>query len=173
MNHQSNHGDAALASTAIGGEKQQDEPVSTNDMQKLNNEMREHDETREAVIKRSRDVVKNAKSSIYCLHRDQFDKAESLMQEAESAVSELHAHYIQANPWLRQGIFSDGVEELVEARIFQHFLTHGTVPPSTNFSLCDREEYAHFKMQYSGIWSNCILASLLCFSPAQVHRWSA
>jgi predicted translin family RNA/ssDNA-binding protein len=125
--------------------------VSDKDMEKLNAELKEFDDVRDTLIKRSRDVVKSAKSAIYCLHRNHLDNADSLMCSAENTARELLDSHVQSHPWLRsQPIFSSGIEELVEARIFQHFLLHGSIPPSSSFSFCDREEYIGGVLDFTG-----------------------
>lgn len=133
-----------------GAGKAGNDKVDTEDLGRLNQEMQEYDEKRESVIKRARDIVKSAKSAIYCLHRGDKAKARSLMEQAEAVAWELHEWYIKANPSLRVGIYSGGLEELTEARIFESFLEDGSIPASINFPLIDREEYLGGILDFTG-----------------------
>jgi len=51
--------------------------------------MNTYDESREKVIKRSREIQKAAKQAIFALHRDDHKKADKLMGECEKVAGEL------------------------------------------------------------------------------------
>jgi len=90
--------------------------------------LRQHDEQRETVIKRSRDVQKAAKQAIFALHRGDGARAAGLLRDAAGAVRELRP-LVDADPTLRHGgSFSSALEELAEAHVFRAFLEAGRVP---------------------------------------------
>lgn len=86
----------------------------------IGKEMREFDEKREVVIKKSRDVQKNSKQAIFSVHRGDIDQANSRLKSAEAGYAELEP-LINETPGLRSGSFSHAMEEYAEARIFLHF----------------------------------------------------
>lgn len=77
--------------------------------------MRQYDEQREAVIKRSRDIQKLSKQAIFSLHRGATDEARSRLEGAEKAAREL-LPIVQANPLLRPGSYANAIEEVRPAR---------------------------------------------------------
>lgn len=84
---------------------------------------------RETVIKRSRDVLKLAKTAIYCLHRKQMELAERNAAEAQTIVTEELLPLVASLPQLRWGgALSQALEEYAEARVFQAYLVTGKVP---------------------------------------------
>ena len=91
------------------------------------------DEMRERVIKRSRDVQKLAKQSIYSSLRADNDKAGKQIEQAMSAATELlpiindAAKHTGGMPFLRMGSYSNALEELAEGMILAHFIKHGKV----------------------------------------------
>ncbi len=86
----------------------------------ISTEMREFDEKREVVIKKSRDVQKNSKQAIFSVHRGDIAQASSRLDAAEAGYTELLT-LIDETPALRGGSFSHALEEYAEARIFLHF----------------------------------------------------
>jgi predicted translin family RNA/ssDNA-binding protein len=94
----------------------------------LQSKLKQHDEQRETVIKRSRDVQKAAKQAIFALHRGDGARASALLRDASVAVRELRP-LVDADPMLRHGgSFSSALEELAEAIVFKGYLEGGRVP---------------------------------------------
>ncbi len=83
--------------------------------------MAAEDASREALIKRSRDVLKASKSAIYALHRGEVDKASELIAQGKEEAKQLLAMLV-ATPTLRFGALSSALEEWAEAAIFAVFL---------------------------------------------------
>jgi len=81
-----------------------------------------HNETREAVIKRTRDVQKLAKQSIFALHRGDFSKARSQIEEATKIAQEIQSQLISSEPSLRAGAYAAAMEELAEGILFEQWL---------------------------------------------------
>lgn len=76
--------------------------------------MEAHDERREVVIKRSREILKQAKAAIFALHRGDTARAQKLLGGAEAVAREL-LPTVEAED-LRRGAYSSGLEEWVGAR---------------------------------------------------------
>jgi len=85
----------------------------------------EADNQREVLLKTSRDIVKGAKKAIYDLHRNQIEDAKLKIQEADTIIEGL-APIRKANPRLsEESLYRGGLEELVEAKCFCHYLETG------------------------------------------------
>lgn len=87
----------------------------------LEERLKEHDEMRETVIKSSRDVQKAAKQAIYSIQRNDLEKATALIKKCEQVSNEKIFDLIKAHPDLRNGSFTNALEEYVEAVLFLHF----------------------------------------------------
>ena len=125
--------------------------VDENDFEALREAMVLYDEQRDTVIKRARDITKASKVAIYCLHRGEIDKADAQIAQAAAVADEL-LPIVSANPPLRGGSYSGGLEEYAEAVVFAHFVKHGTLVPSTHPDLarCDRDEYLGGILDFTG-----------------------
>lgn len=125
--------------------------VDEGDFEALREAMTTYDEQRDTVIKRARDITKASKVAIYCLHRGEIDKADAQIATAAQVADEL-LPIVSANPPLRGGSYSGGLEEYAEAVVFAHFVKHGVVPPSTHPDLarCDRDEYLGGVLDFTG-----------------------
>uniref|UniRef100_A0A7S1NCU6 Translin n=1 Tax=Eutreptiella gymnastica TaxID=73025 RepID=A0A7S1NCU6_9EUGL len=119
------------------------------EMEQIRMQVEEYDATRDAIIKRSRDITKCSKNAIYCLHRDDSKKAEVQLSEAKTAAEELMPH-ILADRTLRFGSFEGGLEEYAEALIFQNFLKSGTIMPKKQIPLVELTEYIGGLVDFTG-----------------------
>ncbi len=113
-------------------------------------EMTQEDELREALIKRSRDVLKLSKNAIYALHRGDVQRAGGMVHEAkEQAKRELLPTAV-AHPTLRYGALGSALEEWAEAAIFQEFLATGRIASLAELEIANREEYLGGLMDFTG-----------------------
>ena len=119
------------------------------EMEQIRVQVESYDATRDAIIKRSRDITKCSKNAIYSLHRDDTKKAESQLCEAKAAAEELLPHVL-ADRTLRYGSFEGGLEEYAEALIFQRFLASGTVVPKRQLPLVELTEYIGGLVDFTG-----------------------
>lgn len=113
---------------------------SVQDFEDMNDQMKQEDEQRENVIKRSREVLKSSKTAIYCLHRLELEKAEDHMKNAERVAREL-LPLTETYPHLRMGILTSSLEEWAEAKIFHRFLVDGTIPKRSDLDIVNVEEF--------------------------------
>lgn len=89
-------------------------------------EMLAHDERRETVIKRSREILKLSKGAIFTLHRGDVEKATQQLAGAERVAREL-LPTVEAED-LRRGAYASGLEEWVGASVWPRCRPLG--PPS-------------------------------------------
>lgn len=80
--------------------------------------METYDKRREAVIKSTRDVQKLSKQAIYSLQRNSIDKAKAQIAEAVTKSKVIFEEHIMSEPQLRQGSYSNAMEEFAEAVLF-------------------------------------------------------
>ena len=80
---------------------------------------------REAVVRRSRDVLKMSKRAIFLMHRDQNAEAEKVLIETEIILLDLKKEF--SDNVMSEGSFREASEEFVEARMFLEFLETGNV----------------------------------------------
>ncbi|KAK9841264.1 hypothetical protein WJX74_002808 [Apatococcus lobatus] len=123
--------------------------LDSSDFTKLREDASTYDETREKIIKRSRDIQKNSKQAIFSLHRGDLDQAASRLLDAEKGAHEL-LPLIQGDPSLRHGSFSSSIEEFAEAKIFQVFLKEQRLINSSELQLADRDEYLGGVLDFTG-----------------------
>ena len=80
------------------------------------------DQLRECLIKTCRDGQKAAKQAIFALHREDIDRALTLLRECERCVTNNLMPILNQEPELRGGSFSGVLEEYVEAYLFYTWL---------------------------------------------------
>eukprot|EP00193_Tetraselmis_chui_P001689 CAMPEP_0177768118 /NCGR_PEP_ID=MMETSP0491_2-20121128/9535_1 /TAXON_ID=63592 /ORGANISM="Tetraselmis chuii, Strain PLY429" /LENGTH=124 /DNA_ID=CAMNT_0019284873 /DNA_START=346 /DNA_END=720 /DNA_ORIENTATION=+ len=95
--------------------------INEEEFQKMVVDLATYDEKREQVIKRSRDIQKNAKQAIFSLHRGGTEQAAKQLATCEE-VSELLRPVLSEFPDLKYGSFSNSMEEYAEARVFKMFI---------------------------------------------------
>lgn len=78
-------------------------------------EMLAHDERRETVIKRSREILKQSKGAVFAMHRGEVERATQQLARAEDVAKEL-LPTVQAGD-LRRGAYASGLEEWVGAPV--------------------------------------------------------
>ncbi len=105
----------------------------------MNAEMVAYDEARDTLIKKARDIIKFSKGAIYSLHRGEMSVARKQLTDAEAAARALLPSVL-ANPTLRAGGFSAGLEEFVEARAFEQYLLTGRLIRLADLEIVDRNE---------------------------------
>jgi predicted translin family RNA/ssDNA-binding protein len=84
--------------------------------------MEHRDELREKLIKKCRDSQKAAKQAIYAIHRGDFTKAATLIQQCEESIQNDLVPIVNEEPPLRSGSFADVLEEYAEAKLFYVWL---------------------------------------------------
>ena len=134
--------ESAMEASKVVGKFQKGQPVLVNEAEfsEMCEQMREYDATRESIIKATRDILKCSKQAIFSLHRADLTKARSLLKTAEEGAKDL-LPIVQKDESLRYGSFANACEEYVEARTFEHFLSHGTLMSLKELEFVDRSEY--------------------------------
>ncbi len=95
---------------------------------KLQNELKEYDEQRELLIKKSRDVLKLSKLIIYAVHRDEMEQASKLIKEIEQERKELEKIALHDAKMAYEGSYKIAIQEYVEAILYFEFVKSGKLP---------------------------------------------
>ena len=95
---------------------------------KLQNELKEYDEQRELLIKKSRDVLKLSKLIIYAVHRDEMEQAVKLIKEIEQERKELEKIALHDAKMAYEGSYKIAIQEYVEAILYYEFVKSGKLP---------------------------------------------
>lgn len=137
-------GAAAMSSSSSG------ELLASSDFETMRQQMVHEDEQREALIKKSREVLKLSKNSIYALHRNEVAKANEMVAQAKEMAKRDLLPLVANNPQLRYGALSGALEEFAEACIFAAFLGQGRIPTLAELEICTKEEYLGGVMDFTG-----------------------
>jgi predicted translin family RNA/ssDNA-binding protein len=117
-------------------------PVDESDFARIMHELHAEDEARDSLIKKSRDIQKLSKNSIYEAHRGNVTKALAMVEEARAGAARDLLPPVAANPHLRFGAVGAALEEWVEAVVFSEFIQSGRIMPQTELGLAvTKEEY--------------------------------
>ncbi|DAZ95161.1 TPA: hypothetical protein N0F65_012415 [Lagenidium giganteum] len=156
--------DATNAPTLADGEM-----LDATEFVDMNKAMHEHDEMREQIIKRSREILKNSKQAIFALHRGAKPDALQLLAKAENVIPEL---VVIANeqPSLRQGSLAAAMEEYVEAKCFLHYLDTGRLQRLHDLKDVEREEYLGGVIDFTGELARLAIVKATARDVAEVER---
>lgn len=124
--------------------------LNNDDFDELRKAVHAEDAQREVMIKRSRDVLKLSKTSIFALHRGDTTKANKQLTEAQKIAVEELFPIVEKYPHLRFGSLANSLEEFAEARIFQAFLATGRVPSRPELEIVSAEEYLGGLLDFTG-----------------------
>jgi len=91
----------------------------------MQSRMSSYDALREDVIKKSRDIQKLSKNSVYSLHRGGKNMAQARTQldQAKDKAIEIATNYLEKEPTLRSGTYANALEEWAEGRLYEYWLT--------------------------------------------------
>lgn len=88
----------------------------------MRNQIKKFDEQRELLIKKSRDVLKLSKQTIYAVHRDDLKEALKLEKIMKEELKVLNDYVKNIPKMYNQGSYKVAVQEYVEASLFLHFV---------------------------------------------------
>ena len=96
--------------------------------QRLRQEFSEKDAAREKALRLSREVIRYSSETIRALHRQEIDKARSIMEQGRVSLSELDQAVAQYGELLRSGFHHDAQKEFAEASITLSLITRQPLP---------------------------------------------
>lgn len=86
------------------------------------------DQSREKLIKISRDVLKLSKGAIYSLHRSDQKTAQKQLKDAKAIIDQMNALVKQDMHLAMVGAYEEALEEFVEASCYFEFTTKNRLP---------------------------------------------
>jgi len=96
--------------------------IDKKDFSRIQSELEEFESQREQLIKKSRDLLRDAKKAIYMVHKNEFAKAENILSSLEKEHMQIKKQ-VKCNPKLDFiGAYSVAVQEYVEARTYLGFV---------------------------------------------------
>lgn len=132
--------------------------LSVSEIDAIKTRMDAYDKLREQVIKDSRDVQKLAKQAIFSVHRGNLKGAKAQLDEAlmkAKAILEL----IREQPSLRQGAFSNSLEEWAEGALTLEWAQHKRVLSKKEMLICNTSEYVGALSDFTGEIGRMAIAS--------------
>ena len=102
------------------------------------------------MIKRSREVLKLSKNSIYALHRGDVARAVEQIANAKEIARRDLLPIVEKYPTLRFGALSGALEEFAEACVFVGFMQNHKVPSFAELEIVNKEEYLGGIMDFTG-----------------------
>lgn len=90
---------------------------------------------REALFRSARDVRQASKRAIFAFHREDHKQAKSLLAAADKALAAAQKPLNTCPEFVYAGMYREGLEEYIEARLYQHFLEKRAIlPPEDTWS---------------------------------------
>lgn len=115
-----------ITETMDESSKEQDgDLVDVQTLRSIAARMAVYDARREDTIKKSRDVLKNAKKAVFATHRGKPKQAEQLLKKSADVAKDIVETVLKNEPCLRRGSYANALEEWAEARLFQHWIKVG------------------------------------------------
>ncbi len=96
--------------------------INKNDFLGMRKELVGFDTKREAIIKKSRDILADSKHSIYSIHRGDMSEAYELLLKARKDIDSLRKIISKFSEMESIGAFSSAIQEYVEALSFYNFV---------------------------------------------------
>ncbi|TYZ64248.1 hypothetical protein PybrP1_004420 [[Pythium] brassicae (nom. inval.)] len=163
----------AASDAGDGAETEEEAPLlDRQEFADMNREMHEHDEMREQIIKRSREILKSSKQAIFALHRNDNTGAAALLANAETVIAEL-AELAKADKSLRDGALAAALEEYVEAKAFSYYLTDHRLLPLRDLPHVQSTEYIGGVIDFTGELMRFAVAKATARDTAEVKRCRA
>jgi len=102
---------------------------------KLRKEYQFYTKSRHLIVSQANDVLHLSKQAIFSLHRDQYDKAETVIFQAEKKILSLSDDLKKAPDLKYNGAYKAALEEYLEAKLFWQVLKFGSIKPVKEIKL--------------------------------------
>ncbi|HLD27518.1 MAG TPA: hypothetical protein VJB39_01590 [Patescibacteria group bacterium] len=89
---------------------------------KIKKNLEAYQHERNQIINRSRQILQDAKKTIFALHRQDNKSADGFLKSAQKSLTELNQKYDKGNRLKFEGSYKAAVEEFVEASFFAQAL---------------------------------------------------
>lgn len=114
--------------------------VNTAEFVRLHKELEAFEEHREAIIRKSRDIISLSKQIIYAVHRNELNPAEKLVRDIKANVKHLVALTKKHPALYYSGSLRIAEQEFVEAVAYYTFIKDGSLPTAKELGV-DLENY--------------------------------
>lgn len=120
------------------------------EMDAIRTRLEHYDQQREQVIKDSRDVQKLAKQAVYAVIRGQQKEAKKKLEQAAHCAEKILLATVSKYPTLRQGSFSNSLEEWAEGAIALEWVANRRIPSPAELGLVNSAEYVGALADFTG-----------------------
>ena len=104
------------------------------DFQKLNQEFKNYEKTRNIILDKSREIIKKSKQIIYTVHRSNIPEAKKLIKNVEIELLTLNKKF-NVNKLISYNLYKGSLQEYVEARTFLDFILIGKISTSSKLKI--------------------------------------
>ncbi|MEE9525127.1 MAG: hypothetical protein V3V78_00790 [Candidatus Woesearchaeota archaeon] len=101
--------------------------LNKNDFTEMRKEFNSHDDNRELVIKKSRDILKLSKQIIYSVHRDDIKEADKLIKQIEVEKKKVEKLIAGSSKLKSIGAYRVAIGEYVEAMLYHSFIKNSRI----------------------------------------------
>lgn len=123
--------------------------ISIQEIDDIKIRMEKYDIERENVIKQSREIQKLAKQAIYSIHRNTIKDAQEKIDNAKKIALRI-LDIIHLYPTLRDGSFSNSLEEYAEAILFMNWYQYRNILTKEALLICNTHEYIGALSDFTG-----------------------
>lgn len=145
------------SSEALESVEEQEIPVEINglipsaDLNEIKERMDTLDKIREDVIKQCRDIQKVSKQAIFSVHRGSLVDASRKLDQSKELAMKIQAIITQSgNPMLRQGAFSNSLEEWAEGVLTLEWIKRKRIVSKAELGIVNSFEYVGALSDFTG-----------------------
>ena len=113
--------------------------INKSDFKKIKVKLAKYDSKREELIKKSRDLLKSSKKLIYALHRENKKEVSLLVKQVKKAKDELDKIANSVEGLLKEGSYSDAIQEYVEAMAYHGYIMLKKIPSSKELKVAEED----------------------------------
>jgi len=104
------------------------------DFQKLQKEHQQNEKKRNIIMNKSRELIKESKKVIYCIHRNEIIQAKNSIKKVEQDLLSLKKNYA-LNKLESASLYRGALQEYVEAKTFLDFILKGSISTSSKLKI--------------------------------------
>ena len=123
--------------------------VDKKDFESMRKELERLDIQREAIIKKSRDILADSKHAIYAVHNNDLKNGRAMLGKALKDIEALKVSVGRLSDLESVGAFSSAMQEYVEALLFLNFVDNGKLA-SKKETMANTEDYLMVLCDFTG-----------------------
>lgn len=113
--------------------------IDRQDFRKIRENLNRYDDSREELIKKSRDVLKLSKQLIYTIHRKDMKEAADLLAEVKREKQSLDKIASKNKKLFYEGSYSQAMQEYAEALTYYGFIKNNKIPAISSLGVSEED----------------------------------